>query len=165
MTITPRRTRTQIAASASVLESLARRLPAAVHAAHQAINHPELEHDKPRPEQTGTRKGWITDPTGETAIARHARESRILDDLDQQLESLKLTLILLTGFADRWAPNEGVRTRCHGGRTVDEWSDPSCTNWAETWMRADGTEAVRGDGLCATCRKRKERHERQRGAA
>lgn len=165
MTITPRRAHTQLTATAHVINTLARRLPTAIHNAHQAIQHPELEHDHPRAEQTGVRKNWISDPTGEQATGTITRETRILEDLEQQLETLKLTLALLTTFADRWAAELGERTRCHGGGTVDEWSDPGCTNWADTWIRSDGTEAVRGDGLCSTCRKRKERWERQTGAA
>ena len=160
MSTNPRRIRAQLAVSSGVLDSLSRRMPAAVGAARIAIDAgPETPA-----REGGRRKGWVVDPTGERATSRVDASDAILGDLEQQIDTLLLTLALLSRFADQWAPILGDRTRCHGGRTVDAWSDPGCTAWADTWLRADGTESVRADGLCMACRKRKERWERARVA-
>lgn len=164
MTLSPVKAQRDIAGALALLANLERRLPPAIHAAQQAVVHPELVDDRERAEQTGKRKGWITDPTGEAAIGITIREERYLELLEGQLATLALTVALITRFAEQWCPILGERIRCTGGRSVEEWSNPNCNNWAATYMRNDGTEATRGDGLCDACRKRKERHERDRAA-
>jgi hypothetical protein len=116
-------------------------------------------------EDAGVRsKGHISDPTGETAMKELAHSERIFELFEANLDTLKLCLVNLTQFADRWSPILGERTRCHGGRTVDEWSDRTCSNWADTYILVTGQEQVRGDGLCSKCRSRRERWERKVGA-
>ena len=165
MTITPKQVRTQIAASGAVLDSLSRRLPPAVHAAREWMLDPIPEgHD--RAEDVGVRsKGGHSDPTGDTALKDLGNAERVFELFEANLETLKLCLANLTTFAEKWAPTLGERIRCHGGRTVDDWSDPNCANWADTYVRADGTEQTRGDGLCSKCRSRRERWERRQVAS
>jgi len=157
---TPKQVRVQIAAASLVLESLARRLPPAVHAANEWMMDPVPEGAQKR-EDAGVRSmGHISDPTGEAAIKELANLERVFELFEANLDTLKLCLVNLTQFADKWSPILGERTRCHGGRTVDEWSDPTCTNWADTYTVTTGEERVRGDGLCSKCRSRRERYER-----
>ena len=158
MTITPTRVRTTLTASSLLLDGLNLRLVHAVTNAKLAQTDPGGPDDKPRAEDAGIRgKGGHGDPTADAAIRGLGWDDRVFDDLEAHLDTLKLSLALLTTFADHWAPNLGNRARCAGGRTVDEWSDPTCENWAE--LTAAGN--TRGDGLCSRCRKAKERFERR----
>jgi hypothetical protein len=157
MTITPAKVRTQLQASSMVLESISARLVVAVTNARLAMTDP-VSDDRPKAEDAGIRgKGGHGDPTADAALRGVAWDDRVFDLMEANLDTLKLALANLSAFADEWAPIAGDRTRCHGGRTVDEWSDPTCSNWAEL----TGAGHVRGDGLCAACRKRKERYDRR----
>lgn len=157
MTITPTKVHTQLAASSMLLESIRGRLVVAVTNARLSMTDP-VPDDRPKAEDAGIRgKGGHGDPTADAAIRGLTWDDRVFDLMEANLDTLKLALVNLSTFADRWAPIAGDRTRCHGGRTVDEWSDPTCHNWAEL----TGAGNVRGDGLCSACRKRKERWERR----
>jgi hypothetical protein len=165
MTITPKHVRAQIAASSGVLDSLSRRLPPAVHAARLWMLDPVPEGQEKR-EDAGVRaKGHISDPTAVAALRELGHSERIFELFEANLDTLKLCLANLTKFADDWSPILGERTRCHGGRTVDEWSDPMCHNWADTYTVTTGEERVRGDGLCSKCRSKRERWERKQTVA
>lgn len=162
MTITPKIAHRDIAIAAATLATLERRIGQAVHTARYAIEHPEVLDDRPRAEATGRSKGAISNPTMDIALGRITRHDRILDDLEGQLASMRLTVALVQQFVERWAPPTSTPpTRCHGGKSVEPWSDPTCTNWAAEYQRADGTFVLRGDGLCDACRKRRERHQRE----
>ena len=131
MTITPNKVRTQLQASTVLLDNLTVRLVTATVNAKLAQTDPAGPADKPRAEDAGIRgKGGHGDPTADAAIRGIGWDDRVFDDLEAHLATLKLSLALLTMFADDWAPNLGNRARCAGGRTVDEWSDPTCQNWA-----------------------------------
>lgn len=163
MTINPKKIRAQVAAHATLLEGLAPRLAVAIHNANLAALDPKSLDQRPRPADAGIRSiGAISDPTADQALQAIGIDDRIFDLFAAHMETLRLATAHLVSFAEEWAPVLGERTRCHGGRTVDAWSDPTCTNWAA--LTAAGRP--RGDGLCDACRKRKERHERrQEGAA
>jgi hypothetical protein len=168
MTITPKHVRTQLAASSTLLESISRRLPPAVHAAHLAMTDP-IPSDKVKPAASPDAdsiraKGGHGDPTADAALRELAWNTKVLDAMEANLKALRDAVGGLASFCDDWAPILGERTRCHGGRTVDDWSDPNCTNWADTYTVTTGEERVRGDGLCSKCRSKRERWERQQAS-
>jgi CheY-like chemotaxis protein len=87
----------------------------------------------------------------------HAVE--IAADIETALESLKITTALMVSWCEEHAPVIVEHPRCTGGRTVDEWSRPDCTELVDYSTRADGSVSYRGDGLCVACRKRRQRWE------
>jgi hypothetical protein len=157
MTITAKNVRVRLAASSTLLDNLSTRLVVATTNATLAMSDP-IPDDRPKVEDAGIRgKGGHGDPTADAALRGLAWDDRVFELMEANLDTLALALANLMTFADHWAPIAGDRTRCHGGRTVDEWSDPTCYNWAE--LTAAGN--TRGDGLCAACRKRRDRWERR----
>jgi hypothetical protein len=162
MTLTPRIAARRLAATTTMLEKILRDLPPAIAAIHVHIETGGRDTDKPRVEDAGIRGiGGHSDPTGEQAIARAAAHERYLEDIEHRLTSLALTLGLLTDDCNRWTTVVAPSVRCSGGRVVDAWSRPDCTNWA-----AESSPGVpRGDGLCDACRSRKSRFERANEAA
>lgn len=158
MTITPSSIRRTIGGHADTLDDLADRLAVAVRNAHLAAQDPASLDTRPRAENaTGVKVSGHGDPTARQAIAGIAIHETVFELFESDLEVLQVCVARLTQFAERWAPEPGVRVRCHGGRTVDEWSDPTCANWAD--LTPSGN--TRGDGLCAACRKRRDRYERK----
>lgn len=158
MTITARHARRQIEAACTLLGNLTPRIAQGIHNAHIAIDG---GGDFDRPEDAGIRgKGWISDPTAQQALGRIATHERTLDDIETALETLRLTVQLMASWVDLHAPVVVEHARCSGGRTVDAWSRPDCTELVDYSVRADGSVSLRGDGLCAACRMRKHRHER-----
>jgi len=146
----------QITAASTILSDLVDQLPRAVHAANLAIIDP-VQSDRPRAEDAGVRsKGDHTDPTADTAIGMTIRRDNVLSDLGDQLASLALTLSLLVDFTNRWNTVDVVATRCSGGRTVDDWSRPDCSNHVEADRDNNGKYHERGHGLCSTCRRRRD---------
>jgi hypothetical protein len=138
--------------------AIAGRLQVAITNANLATEDPPSLTDRPQAEDAGIRsKGHHSDPTADRAISGIGIDERVFELMYANVDTLELALANLVQFCERWAPVEGDRTRCHGGRTVDEWSDPTCHNWAE--LTAAGN--TRGDGLCSACRKRRERWERR----
>jgi len=157
MTITARSVRTRLAASSTLLDNLAPRLVTAVENARLSMSDPTPD-DRPKAEDAGIRgKGGHGDPTADAAMRGLAWDTRVFDAMEANMNALRDAIGALAAFCDDWAPIVGDRTRCQGGRTVDEWSDPTCHNWAE--LTAAGN--TRGDGLCAACRKRRDRFERR----
>ena len=157
--ITSIKVHTQLAAAGVIIANLSQRLPQAVTNARLAALDPKSINDRPVAEDAGIRgKGGHSDPTCDQALSEIGYDERVFELFEANLDTLKLCLTNLIQFSDQWAPNAGVRIRCHGGRTVDEWSDPTCSNWAE--LTASGN--MRGDGLCSSCRKRRDRWERKR---
>ena len=155
MTVNPRRVHARVHAASTILADLVDRLP-------EAVRNALLESLDPAPagnvEEVHThRKGWIADPTGERATSRAQRNESVVGDLTDQLDTLALTLSLLLRFVERWAPTVTVATRCSGGRTVDDWSRPDCGELVETYRDNAGVVHERGHGLCANCRKRRDR--------
>jgi hypothetical protein len=97
---TPKQVRVQISAASTVLESLARRLPPAVHAANEWMMDPVPEGAQKR-EEAGVRAvGYISDPTGTTALKELANLERVFELFEANLDTLKLCLVNLTQFAD-----------------------------------------------------------------
>lgn len=157
MTVTARHARRQIEAACTLLNNLTPRITQGIHNAHIAIDGGG-DHD--RPEDAGIRgKGWISDPTAQQALGRIATHERTLDDIETALETLRLTVQLMASWVDRHAAVKVEHPRCSGGRTVDAWSRPDCTELVDYSVRADGTVSLRGDGLCVACRKRRQRWE------
>jgi hypothetical protein len=159
MTITPNRSATRIAAARSMLDNLHARLPHAVAAA--LIGYHPGNDDRPKAEDAGIRgKGGHGDPTADAALAAARRREEHLDDLEQQLASLGLTIGLLVDFCDRWAPLVSDHPRCSGGGTVEPWTRPGCTSLVGYTRANGGGIHLRGDGLCDACRKRRDRWNR-----
>ena len=158
MTITARQVHTLIQNELARLRQLDTRLPAAVTAAHQTlIDGPDQE----RATDAGVKsKNTITDPTGNTAVNHLANNQRIFELLEAQVETLQITLTLMVQFCDRWTPIDIDRQICHGGRTIDDWADPLCGNIVEHDTDNRGNRHYRSSGLCVSCRKRRERWER-----
>jgi len=155
----PRRTATRIHNAGSNAVELADRLTVAIINATDATLDPKSLTDRPIPEDAGIRsKGGHTDPTAQQALAWIGLDARIFEHMETNIANLEAAVAGLVKFCERWAPNTGARVRCHGGRTVDAWSDPTCTNWAAE--SSPGTP--RGDGLCDACRMRRSRSERRR---
>jgi hypothetical protein len=160
MTITPKHVRTSMDASATVLRNLAPRIAEGVGTCHLMI---ESGGDLERREDAGVRgKNWITDPTGQTALARLATYERTVEDVEQYIDTLRITITLLTKWAEKHAPTTTERTRCHasGPDSVAPWARPDCTELVGYYIRNDGTRSDRGDGLCDRCRQAKGRYER-----
>jgi len=154
----PRHTSSRVHVAGTAAVDIADRLFVAIGNARLAADDPPSLSDRPVAEDAGIRgKGHISDPTAQRALQAIGVDERVFELMLANVATLELAVSNLTQFCERWAPNEGDRTRCHGGRTVDEWSDPTCHNWAE--LTAAGN--TRGDGLCAACRKRRERWERR----
>ena len=152
MSIHPRQVAARTTAAAGVLNDLVARLPVAVHNAGRA----DHDHDRPRGEDAGVRsKGSHSDPTAAAALGRVSHDH--LGDVVDQLDSLALTLALLTSFAERWDKVTVKAQRCSGGRTVEDWSRPNCGEWVETYRTADGKQHERAHGLCVGCRRRRDR--------
>lgn len=164
MPITAKQTRTRLTATLTLIDKL-HRLPPAVAAIHAAVDNGTDVPDRPRSEDAGIRgKGAHSDPTADTAIARAFAHERHLDDVDANLATLALAAANLVDIANRWTPASETppAARCTGGRTIDPWSRPDCTNWAAETAAG----RPRGDGLCDACRMRRHRWESaQRGAA
>lgn len=158
MTLTPSTVRKQVGNHGRTLDELADRLAVAVRNAHLASQDPASLDTRPRAENaTGVKVSGHSDPTGRQALAGIAIHETVFELFESDLEVLQVCVARLTQFAERWAPIVGVRVRCHGGRTVDEWSDPTCSNWAD--LTPSGN--TRGDGLCAACRMRRSRFEQR----
>lgn len=158
--ITPRNAHTSLDASASLLRSIAPRVAQGIGTCRLMI---ESGGDLDRREDAGVRgKNWITDPTGETAIARMATYERTLEDVEQYLDSIRASLSLLTAWCDKFAPRVTEHPRCHatGADSVAPWARPECTELVAYSIRNDGSVSYRGDGLCESCRLRKGRHDR-----
>ena len=154
----PRHTANEVRDIGKMFTAIAGRLEVAITNARLAADDPPSLSDRPVAEDAGIRsKGHISDPTAAAAISGIGIDERVFELMLANVATLELAVSNLTQFCERWAPEAGIRTRCHGGRTVDEWSDPTCHNWAE--LTAAGN--TRGDGLCAACRKRRERWERR----
>jgi hypothetical protein len=154
----PRRTSTRIHNAGSNAIELADRLYVAIVNATDATLDPKSLSDRPVAEDAGIRPiGEHSDPTADAALSAIIINERVFELMEANVATLELAVANLIQFCERWAPNEGCRVRCHGGRTVDEWSDPTCTNW--TAESSPGTP--RGDGLCDACRMRRSRWERR----
>ena len=166
MTITARNAHTQLAASSTLLKAIAPRVAQGIGACRQMIDGGgDIEHR----EDAGVRgKNWITDPTGETAIARMATHERTLEDVEQYLDTIRASVSLLVTWCDRFAPTTVTdHPRCHatGPDSVQSWARADCTDYVASTIRNDGTVSYRGDGLCDRCRQAKAKHERERNAA
>jgi hypothetical protein len=158
MSITDRHARRQIEASCTLLTNITPRIVQGIHNAHVALDG---GGDHEHREDAGIRgKGWISDPTAQQALGRIATHERILDDIETALETLRVTTALMVAWVEAHAPVKVDGERCSGGRTVDAWSRPDCTNWVAEYTRPDGTRALRADNLCDACRMRKYRHEK-----
>ena len=158
MTITARHAEHRLTKTITNLTPLATSIRAAVERLH-------LEHTDRRPTATDDRvrrKGWITDPTGETATARMATIGAELDDLQQLLDSLNLTTHMIAAWVDTHSPvTVEPSPRC-GDRTshaerLSDWYRPDCTEPALGRRRTDGTWAWDSHGLCAACYHRRRR--------
>jgi len=163
--ITARLVRRQTAAAKTMLDRIAVELPMAVEIIIQRIDNGGDDIDTgPVAEDAGVRsKGGHSDPTADAAISRATAQAHWLDDINDQLATLALTLRLLLEPCSREvvsASNREPHPRCSGGSTVDEWTRPDCTDFVSYQMRADGSYSYRGDGLCDACRMRKHRYER-----
>ena len=157
-----RKTTHRIQAAGQSAIDIADRMFVAITNAHAAATDPKSLSDRPIAEDAGIRsKGGHSDPTADMAIAGIGIHERVFELMLANIATLELAVSNLTQFCERWAPNEGVRVKCHGGKVVDDWSNPTCDNWAE--LTAAGN--TRGDGLCSRCRKAKERWERSKVAA
>jgi hypothetical protein len=164
VTITPRNAHTSLEASATFLKAIAPRVSQGIGTCRLMI---ESGGDLERREDAGVRgKNWITDPTGETAIARLQTYERTLEDVEQYLDTIRQSIALLTAWADKFAPRTTEHPRCHatGAESVEPWARPDCTEWVAYTMRNDGSISYRGDGLCDGCRQRKARYNRERAA-
>ena len=160
MTITPKHVHASMEASSVVIRSLAPRIA-------QGVGHVllmiESGGDLERREDAGVRgKNWITDPTGQTAIARLATYEHYVEDIEQYMDTMRATIVLMTQWAEKHAPVTTERTRCHasGADSVAPWARPDCTELVSYHIRNDGTRTDRGDGLCDRCRQAKGRYER-----
>jgi hypothetical protein len=165
MTITPRNAHTSLEASATFLKAIAPRVAQGIGTCRLMI---ETGGDLERREDAGIRgKGWITDPTGQTALARLQTHERTLEDVEQHLDTLRLTIALLTAWADKYAPRVTEHPRCHasGTESVEPWALPECSRNAGYKVRNDGTISYYSDGLCDRCRMAKSRWRRENGAA
>jgi hypothetical protein len=163
--ITPRHAHTTIDASASVLRNLAPRIAQGIGTCRLMI---ETGGDLERREDAGVRgKNWITDPTGQTALARLATYERTLEDVEQYMDTIRTSIALLTQWAEKHAPMVTQHPRCHasGPDSVAEWARPDCENLIAYQVRPDGSISYRGDGLCDRCRMAKSRHNRQNDVA
>ena len=157
MTITARHARRQLSATGTLLGNLAPRVAQGIHDANVTMD------DGGDPGGRGSdgvrRKGWISDPTAAQALGRLATHERILDDIETALETLRITTALITAWVEHHCPTLVEHPRCSGGRTVDAWSRPDCTEFVDYSVRTDGSVSYRGDGLCVACRRRKQRFE------
>lgn len=165
MTITPRNAHTSLDASSSFLRAIAPRVAQGIGTCRLMI---ETGGDLERREDAGVRgKNWITDPTGQTAIARMATYERTLEDVEQYLDTIRQSIALLTAWADKFAPRITEHPRCHatGAESVEPWARPDCHEFVAYTVRSDGSVSYRGDGLCDRCRQAKGRYQRERGAA
>ena len=157
MTLTTSRARRQIEASCTLLANITPRIVQGIHNAQIAIDG---GGDNPRREDAGRRSiGTTSDPTAQQALGRLATRERDLDDIETALDSLRVTTALMVAWVEEHAPVIVEHPRCTGGRTVDEWSRPDCTELVDYSTRADGSVSYRGDGLCVACRKRRQRWE------
>ena len=157
MTVTSSKARQQIEATCTLLGNLTPRIVQGIHNAQIAIDGGG-DHD--RPEDAGIRgKGMISDPTARQALGRLATRERVLDDIETALETMRITVGLMVKWCELHAPIVVEHPRCSGGRTVDAWSRPDCTELVDYSTRADGSIAYRGDSLCVACRRRKQRFE------
>ena len=160
MTITARHARRQIEASCTLIGNITPRIVQGIHNAHVALDG---GGDHEHREDAGIRgKGWVSDPTAAQALGRIATHERILDDIETALETLRLTVQLMVSWCEEHAPVVTDHPRCTGGRTVDAWSRPDCTELVDYSTRSDGSISYRGDGLCVACRKRRQRFESER---
>jgi hypothetical protein len=163
--ITPRTAHTSLDASAVLLKAIAPRVAQGIGTCRLMI---DTGGDLERREDAGIRgKGWITDPTGQTALARLATHERTLEDVEQYLDTIRTSVALLVAWADKFAPRVTEHPRCHatGAESVEPWARPDCENLISYQVRPDGTISYRGDGLCDRCRMAKSRHKRQTEAA
>ena len=168
MVLTVRYTSRPLSTTPALLERIVVNLPKAVAAIHEHIDNGNTpDDDRPKPDDAGIRgKGDHSDPTADAALAHVAAYEHHLDDIEARLATLTLTLGLLLQDCDRWVARPTLpKLRCSGGRTIDEWSRPDCTEWVPETSRGSGV--LRGDGLCDACRVRKSRWERRQaeGAA
>ena len=164
MTITARQAQRQTAAAKTMLDRITTELPLAINIITARINNGgDIDHG-PQPEDAGRRsQGAHTDPTADTALAKIGGQQRWLDDINDQLHTLALTLRLLLEPCTReviTAANAEPHPRCTGGNTIDDWTRPDCPEYTSYNIRADGSYSYRADGLCDACRMRKWRHER-----
>ena len=112
------------------------------------------------------RKGWITDPTGETVVGRStSKGQRALDDVRDYLESAMVSLQLVEGWIEEWAPVAVERRLCgdmspSSVRRHPEF-DGACRQVVEHEFGDDGAVSWRRSGLCPRCRKRLERYDRE----
>lgn len=165
MTISPRTASTSLEASSTLLRSLAPRVAQGVGACRQMIESGGLDIE--RREDAGIRgKGWITDPTGQMALARLTTSERTLDNLEAYLETIRTSITLLLAWVDEFAPTVTDHPRCHatGNDSVQPWARPDCTELVAYSIRNDGSMSYRGDGLCDRCRMAKSRHDRTTAA-
>ena len=160
--ITPRNAHTSLEASATLLRSIAPRVASGVGTCRMMLESGGMDIE--RREDAGVRgKNWITDPTGQEAIARITTYERTLEDVEQYLSTIRATLALLTAWVDEYAPRITDHPRCHasGPDSVAPWARPDCVNLIAYTVRNDGSISYRGDGLCDRCRQAKARHERE----
>ena len=158
MTLTTSRARRQIEASCTVIANITPRIVQGIHNAQIAIDGGG--DNEPFVDMVGGRaKGSISDPTARQALGRLATRERVLDDIETALDSLRVTTASMVAWVEEHAPVIVEHPRCTGGRTVDEWSRPDCTELVDYSTRADGSVSYRGDGLCVACRKRRQRWE------
>lgn len=165
MTITARQTSTRIHAARQLVDKLAA-LPLAVAEIHRAIDAggPNVD-DRPKAEDAGIRGvGHISDPTAQTALSRLTAYERHLDDVETHMRQLAASAGFLCDVVSRWvasAANREEHPRCTGGsvggHAVEEWTDPTCSDYVSYRVRDDGTLSYRGDGLCDACRMRRHR--------
>lgn len=165
MTITARQTSTRIHAIRQLVGKLDA-LPLAVGEIHRRIADGDFPaNDRQRAEDAGVRAiGGISDPTAQAALSRLAAHERYLADVEANLGNLAAAAANLCDVVGRWvvsAVNVEEHPRCEGGRSVDEWTRPDCTNWVSYAVRADGSLSYRQDGLCDACRMAKHRWERR----
>ena len=170
MTVTARIVRRQTLAAKSMLDRVAVELPLAVDIITRRIDAGGGDRDDgPVAEDAGIRsKGGHSDPTADAALARVTAQQRYLDDIDDQLRTLALTLRLLLEPCSREVVSAATREdhpRCTGGGSVEEWTRPDCTNYVDYSIRSDGSYSYRQDGLCGACRMARRRWEKAQEVA
>jgi hypothetical protein len=143
MTLTPTRTANQIHAARTILERLDR-LPDAVSNALLAVQSVHAKIDTMGRRQQGV----ISDPTQSAALGQIERYEREVENLDDQLRTLALTLSLLRDFMETWAPVAVDHPKC---------VTAGCGAYVEHSVRNDGSISYRGTGTCVNCRRRAER--------
>jgi hypothetical protein len=175
MTITARHVHRRLERIGPYIEDIFHRLPVVVVAV-RAEDDKNIDERRaaaaPGGDADGIKPiGRVSDPTSAAALRNMAFTSRHLDNIAADLDLFLAAAYRLVEHCDRWvvsAANAEPHPRCNGGGGVDDWCDPTCTEYVMHTTRANGSYSYNRDGLCTNCYQRRRRYHKmleEQGAA